>query len=162
MPKTEKIYTKNVNVRISLEEYEKWDKYTKAKGYNDISKLVRYATNGVVDEVFQENKTNENHISMKKRLETLENENKEILKEQREILRVIAKKSPEPKDLKLRDYQKGLIINLLEEKSRNPIEIGKIISDLEEIEILTIINDLLETGIIKVDEKNKTKYKVVK
>ena len=81
-----------------------------------------------------------------------------MLKSQNEILKFIAKKSDVlPKDLPMRDYQKQLIINLLQETPRDEEELENILG-LSEIEILSIINDLLEMGII---EQYKDKYKVI-
>ena len=159
MPKTEKIFTKNINVRISTDQYKRWDQYAKNKGFDNISKLVRYATDGLIEGSFQKSETNNKKESLKKRIELIETNNKELLKSQNEILKLIAKKTEaSPKDLKLRDYQKKLIINLLQEKPRDEIEIKKIMDDLSEIQILSIINDLLEMGII---EQYKDKYKVI-
>lgn len=159
MPKTEKIFTKSINVRISNNQYERWGKYAKDKGFEDISKLVRYATEGLIEGSFQKSETNNKKESLKKRIELIETNNKELLKSQNEILKLMAKKTKAlPKDLQLRAYQKKLILNLLQEKPRDEIEIKEIIDDLSEIEILSIINDLLEIGVI---EQYKDKYKVI-
>jgi len=159
MPKTEKLYTKNINVRISNDQYERWGKYAKNKGFDNISKLVRYATEGLIEGIFHKNETNNKKEALKKRIELIEKNNKDLLKSQNEILKLIAKKTKAlPKDLQLRAYQKKLILNLLQEKTRDEIEIKKIMDDLSEIEILSIINDLLEMGVI---EQYKDKYKVI-
>jgi len=157
MPKTEKIFTKNINVRISKDQYEKWGQYAKDEGFDNISKLVRYATEGLIDGTFHKSETNNKNEALRRRIELIEKDNKDILKGYNEILKVIAKKAPEPKDLKLRDYQKQLIINLLQETPRGEEELENILG-LSEIEILSIINDLLEMGII---EQHKDKYKVI-
>lgn len=74
MPKKEKIYTKNINVRISKEQFKKWDEYAKDNGFDDISKLVRYATDGLIDETFYKKE------SLRKKIEDIEEKYKEILK----------------------------------------------------------------------------------
>ena len=159
MPKTEKIFTKNINVRISNNQYEKWGQYAKDNGFDDISKLVRYATEGLIDGTFHKSESSNKKESLRRRIELIETNNKELLKSQNEILKLIAKKTKAlPKDLQLRAYQKKLILNLLQEKTRDEIEIKKIMDDLSEIEILSIINDLLEMGVI---EQYKDKYKVI-
>ena len=157
MPKTEKIYIKNINVRISNDQYEKWGKYAKDNGFDALSKLVRYATEGLIDGTFHKSETNNKKEALRERIELIEKDNKELLKSYNEILKLITKKAPEPKDLQLRDYQKQLIINLLQETLRDEEELEKILG-LSEIEILSIINDLLEMGMI---EQYKDKYKVV-
>ena len=159
MPKTERIFTKNINVRISSDQYKTWGQYAKNKGFDNISKLVRYATEGLIDGTLHKNETTNKNEALRGRIELIETNNKELLKSQNEILKLIAKKTEaSPKDLKLRDYQKKLIINLLQEKPRDEIEIKKIMDDLSEIEILSIINDLLEIGVI---EQYKDKYRVI-
>lgn len=159
MPKTEKLYTKNINVRISNNQYERWAQYAKDNGFDDISKLVRYATEGLIDGTFHKSETNNKKESLKKRIELIEKNNKDLLKSQNEILKVLAKKTEAlPKDLQLRAYQKKLILNLLQEKPRDEIEINEIIDDLSEVEILSIINDLLEMSVIK---QYKDKYTVI-
>ena len=157
MPKTEKLYTKNINVRISNNQYEKWGKYAKDNGFEDISKLVRYATEGLIDGTFHKNETTNKKEVLRGRIELIEKNNKDLLKSYNEILTLIAKKAPEPRDLKLREYQKQLIINLLLEVPRDEEELEKILG-ISEIEILSIINNLLEKGIIN---QYKDKYKVV-
>ncbi len=157
MPKTEKIFTKNINVRISNNQYEKWGQYAKDNGFDNISKLVRYATEGIIDGTFHKSETNNKNASLRGRIELIEKNNKELLKSQNEILKFIAKKAPGPKDLRMRDYQKELIINLLQESPRDEEELENILG-LSEIEILSIINDLLEMSII---EQYKDKYKVI-
>lgn len=157
MPKTEKIYTKNINVRISNDQYKIWDQYAKNNGFDNISKLVRHATDGVIDGTFHKSETNNKKESLKKRIDLIEKNNKELFKSQNEILKLIAKKAPGPKDLQLRDYQKQLIINLLQETPRDEEELGELLS-IAEIEIYSIINGLLEMGII---ERYKDKYRVI-
>lgn len=157
MPKTEKIYTKNINVRISTDQYKKWNKYAKANGFDNISKVVRYATEGLIDGTFHKNESTNKNGVLREKIEHIEKDNKEILKSYNEILKFLVKKAPEPKDLQLREYQKQLIINLLQEKPRDEEELEKML-EVSEIEVLSIINDLLEMGII---EHYKDKYKVV-
>lgn len=157
MPKTEKLYTKNINVRISNNQYEKWGKYAKDNGFEDISKLVRYATEGLIDGTFHKNETTNKNEVLRGRIELIEKNNKDLLKSYNEILKLIAKKAPGPRDLELREYQKQLIINLLLEAPRDEEELEKILG-IPEIEILSIINNLLEMGIIN---QYKDKYKVV-
>lgn len=158
MPKTERIFTKNINVRISKDQYKLWEQYAKDNGFDNISKLVRHATDGIIDGTFHKSETNNRNASLRGRIDLIEKNNKELLKSQNEILKIIAKKSDVlPKELPMRDYQKQLIINLLQESPRDEEELENILG-LSEIEILSIINDLLEMSII---EQYKDKYKVI-
>lgn len=162
MPKTDKIYTKNINVRISISQYKEWDNYAKENGFDDISKLVRYATDGLIEGRFYNNRKTNRNEALKQRIKTIENDNKnlsgtleDVLKTQNDILKYVAKKSPSlPEDIPY----KQLTINLLQEKPRDEEELHKIFDNLEEIQIYKIVNELMEASIIT---REKDKLKVI-
>ena len=62
---------------------------------------------------------------------------------------------PKPASLKNIDYKKGLVINLLKEKERDEKELMGILDDLKQDEMLYILNDLIESNLIDINEKNK-------
>jgi len=158
MPKTERNYTKNINVRVSREQFRNWEKYAKENGFDDISKLVRYATDGLVEGSFGKKKDVNEFEPLEKEIEELKRNNRELLKTQNEILKKLAKEKGDPIDFDKISYQKQLIINLLQEMPRDEFEIQKIIPDMDEIEILAIFNTLLESSII---EQYNDKYRVI-
>ncbi len=154
MPKKEKIYTKNINVRISKDQFDKWDKYAKNNGFDDISKLVRYATNGLIDGLFHKIEFNNEKESLRKKIEIVEENHKELLKTQNKILKLMAEKTSGSKDISLWDYLKTFALNLLEEKSRDEIELSKLL-DLDEIKTLNLLNGFIELGKVKLNEEHK-------
>lgn len=87
MPKKEKIYTKNINVRISKEQFKKWGKYARDNGFDDISKLVRYATDGLLDGSFYKIMPSKEEEELKKRIEVIEKNHKELSKTLIDVLK---------------------------------------------------------------------------
>jgi len=95
-------------------------------------------------------------------MKKLEDNNKSLVKQQNEILKLIAQKlanTSQPKDQTLIEYQKQTILNLIEEKPRNEEELMRIIP-ISEFELLEILNNLLKMSIIK-RSKDKNKYEVI-
>ena len=154
MPKKEKIYTKNINVRISKEQFKKWDEYAKDNGFDDISKLVRYATNGLIDGSFHKIEFNNEKESLREKIKVVEKNHKELLKTQNKILKLMAEKTTIPEDTSLWNYQKTLGLNLLEEKPRDEVELSKLL-DLDEINTLNLLNGFIELGKVKLNEEHK-------
>lgn len=150
----------NINVRLTEAQKERWQEYADKNGFASISNLVRYAVEELVEGTFQgRRQTSNNHTELKKRLGKIEEKYNNVLEEQRELLKIIAKGAEnKDKDEKLSIFQKELIYNLLEEKPRDEVDLDKLIPGLNEFEILAIINKMLELGTIK---QKGNKYEVV-
>jgi hypothetical protein len=155
MPKKPIEYKTNVSVRITDSQKEIWESYAEANGFASISSLVRYATDELIESNTSPRSRKDNTSAIRTRLHEIEKKYNDLLHSQQEIIKLIAEKTPIRKENKpLREYQKGLIINLLQEKPRDELELQKILTDLSEVEILTLLNELMETSIIK-QEGNK-------
>ena len=98
---------------------------------------------------------NNKNNKVKAQINELTKKYDDLMDSQKDILKLIAKKVEKPTG-NLREYQKGIIINLLTESPMDEIDLSKIMTDLKEVEILAILNELLETSII-IQEKNKYK-----
>jgi hypothetical protein len=150
-----KNYKHNLSVRISEAQRKRWERFADGNGFASVSSLIRFATDELVEGKQSARLQENNKQLLRNRLNELEGRYDALLDSQREIMSMIAKKSSEiRKDKPLREYQKGLIINLLKEEPRDEVEIQKILSDLSEVEVITLLNELMETSIIK-QEKNK-------
>ena len=154
MPKKEKEYTKNINVRISEKEEESWEEFRKANHFNSISALVRCCVNERIEGV-DFNRIRDNQISnVDNKIKQLENNNKEILKTQNTILKFIAEKTTGPENTSLWDYQKTFALNLLEEKPRDETELSELL-DLDELKILKLLNGFIELSKVRLNKDNK-------
>jgi len=155
MPKKPVEYQTNVTVRISESQKELWEKYANKNGFSSLSSLVRFATDELVEGHIPRFKTDNKDV-LRQRLNDIEKKYNSLLESQQEIIKSIAAKTtPTPENKPLKEYQKGLIINLLQEKPRDETEIQRIMPELSEIEILSIINELIETSIVKQSKNNK-------
>ena len=163
MPKKVKELTNNINVRITDEQKERWNKYLKEhKEFSSASAMIRWCVDEVVEGTYALKQINNGENTIKNRTDKIDGRIEEIEKNQRDILKLIAQKTSVGKkiDTNLREYQKGLLINLLQKESMNDLEIGEIFDDLTEIEILNMLNDLMESSII--EQGKNSKYKVIK
>jgi hypothetical protein len=158
MPRT-KNYKQNLSVRVSKAQKQRWESFADENGFSSISSLIRFATDELVEGNQSSRFRDNNKQILRDRLKNLEKRYDDLLDSQREIISMIAQKSSETqKDKPLREYQKGLIINLLKEKPRDEKEIQEILSDLSEVEVIALLNDLMETSII---QQQKEKYAVI-
>jgi len=154
MPKKPIEYQKNITIRVSLSQKKRWESFAEDNGFSSLSSLIRYATDELVEGNISRFKNNKE--TLRQRLTDVEEKYNNLLESQQQIIKAIAIKTTSREENKpLREYQKGLIINLLQEKPRTETEIQKIIPDLSEVEILSIINELIETSIIKQSKNNK-------
>lgn len=160
MPKKAKELTRNINFRISDEQVEKWNTYLKENPeFSSVSHFIRWCVDEIIDGTHYRRKENNKTEESKKRIETLEKRFEDLLKSQRDILKMVAQsKTIKTEDKTLREYQKGILLNLLEKSPMDEEEIGKIFDDLTEIDILNMLNDLMEASLI---EQYKNKYKVI-
>ncbi|MBA7492076.1 hypothetical protein ES702_02625 [subsurface metagenome] len=154
MPKKEREYIKNINVRISKEEEELWERFRKENHFNSISSLVRFCVNERIEGSYFNRIKDKEVSNTNNRIKQLENNNKEILKTQNKILKFLTEKTTIPEDTSLWDYQKTLGLNLLEEKPRDEVELSKLL-DLDEIKTLKLLNGFIELGKIKLNKDNK-------
>lgn len=161
MPKKPIEFKTNISIRITNSQKEEWEDFADNNGFASVSSLARYAIDSLIEKGVRERLQKETHEDMKNRLNKMEQKYDDLLESQQEIMKLIAQKTNKKGDKPLREYQKGLIINLLEEKPRDEVELQKILSDLSEIEIIELINELIETSIVKRFEKDKNKYAVV-
>jgi len=161
MPKKPIEFKTNISIRVTNNQKERWEEFANKNGFASISSLARYAIDSLIEEGVRERLQKETHEDMEDRLNKMEQKYNHLLDSQQEIMRAIAQKTVKKEDKPLREYQKGLIINLLEEKPRDEVELQKILSDLSEIEIIELINELIETSIIKRFEKDRNKYAVI-
>jgi len=161
MPKKPVEYKTNISIRVTNNQKEKWEDFADNNGFASVSSLARYAIDALVEQGVRERLRKETQDDIKERLKDMEQKYNDLLKSQQEIMKAIAQKATKKEDKPLREYQKGLIINLLEEKPRDEMELQIILSDLSEIEIIELINELIETSIIKRFEKDKNKYAVI-
>jgi len=157
MPKTRKDYEKSFNIRVSETTKEKWENFTKENNYSSVSHMIRSTINERIDGILKPTYQN---TEILERMRVLEQENKDLLKDQKEILKIIALKSTIQTNNTTLDYQKEVILNLLREKPRNEKELSTLLG-LNQIDVMVLLNDLLEMSIIKRSEKAKTKFEVI-
>ena len=161
MPKKEIEFKNNFNIRITDEQKAKWNEYLdEHKKFSSVSHFIRWCVDEIVDGTHSRRKViNNDKESLKLRIEENEKMIERILEEQRDVLKAIAMKTETPKEMKpIREYQKGLIINLLKKEMMDETELNEILDDLNEIEILNMINELMEASII---EQENDKYRVI-
>lgn len=149
MPKKERELKKNVNVRITEEQEKEWREYAKEKHFANLSTLVRWCVEEIMDGSYVRRSNSNSKDALKKEVEENKRKIQELMKAQRDILETFDKPSEAHKDIPLREYQKGVIINLLKEKPRDELELQKILSDLSEEEILRMINELMKASIVR-------------
>jgi len=163
MPKKAEEFRNNINIRISNEQKEKWNSYLKAHSeFSSISHFIRWCVDEIIDGTYLHRQGNNEKELLKKKIEQYDQQLNQIEKDQKELFKqfVIAKSSNqiEPEKMKLISFQKGILLNYLREKPRRLDEIEKLFDNLTEIEILTMLNDLLESSLINQD---KNKYMVI-
>lgn len=156
MPKTQKELEKSFNIRVSEAIKKKWEKYARENNYSSVSHMIRTVMNERIDGILKPTYQNAELLN---RMKVLEQENKDLLKDQKEILKIIAQKSVIQTDTTTLEYQKEVILNLLREKPRNEKELASLLG-LNQVDVMVLLNDLLEMSVIKRSEKNKTKFKV--
>lgn len=160
MPKNKENKYKQVNVRLSAETYQKWEKYSEKNGFSNLSALIRYCTNEFTEGRMTRNLKEASETSKDKRINEIYQELEKIKANQLETLKIIAQKplknqKTDDESIKLRAYQRQMIINLLQEQPRNEEELDKLFDDLEEHEIMTILNGLIEVKGIKLRDDGK-------
>ena len=162
MPRTPKIYSRNVNIKISPGQYTEWKSFASKKGIEHMATFIRWGINAIVNGELVEIKKSKMTSPMEERMNKIEKNEKqmEILNNEiRDLIRVLAKQTPPPAEPKLREYQKSLVFNLIKEKPRNEKEIKTILPEMTDQELLTIINDFLEMGLM--DMNRDGTYKVI-
>ena len=149
MPKKPKELIKNINVRVSEEQEKEWRDYMKKNHFSNLSTFVRWCVEEIVEGYYnQRGKFDEKQVLYDK-VEVHEKRLGELLKSQQDILKILAQKSAAKETNKpLQEYQKGIILNYLE-TPHDEEDISKLFSDLTEVEILNIINELLESNLIE-------------
>ena len=149
MPKKPKELIKNINVRISEEQEKEWRDYMKKNHFSNLSTFVRWCVEEIVEgNHAQRGRFDEKQV-LKDKIEEHEKKLGELLKSQQEILKIVAQKSVTKETNKpLQEYQKGIMLNYLV-TPHDEEDIGKLFSDLTEVEILNIINELLESNLIE-------------
>ncbi|MFX1499969.1 MAG: hypothetical protein ACFFDH_03290 [Promethearchaeota archaeon] len=161
MPKKAKELTNNINLRITDEQVEKWNNYLKENPeFSSVSHFIRWCVDEIIDGTHFRRQVNNEKDNLKKRIDEYDDKIEELLKSQRDILKIIAQKTtPTKRENKtLREYQKGILLNLLEKTPMDEEEISKIFDDLTEIDILNMLNELMEASLIK---QYRNKYKVI-
>ncbi|KKK40161.1 hypothetical protein LCGC14_1350440 [marine sediment metagenome] len=154
MPKKPKELTKNINVRISEEQEKEWRNYMKKNHFSNLSTFVRWCVEEIVEGYYNQKGNFDEKEVLRKKIEEHDVRLGELLKSQQDILKIVAQKSPTKEtDKPLQEYQKGIMLNYLN-TPHDEKDIGKLFSDLTEVEILNIINELLESNLIgQVDDK---------
>ena len=156
--KVEKL-TKVVNFRISEQQEKEWKKSMKAHRFKKLSSFIRWCVDEVVEGSLYKRKDMNNKEELKEQIKANDKQIQELMKSQKEILKLIAQtRQSNDTDQSLRGYQKGIILNLIQQKPRDEEEINKILDDLTELDILDILNDLMDASLIKYD---KNKYRVI-
>lgn len=155
MAKKDNTRKKNLNVRITEAQEARWANYMEANRFSSLSALIRYCVDEFVEGTVSKSNVNNKNNKVKAQINELTKKYDDLMDSQKDILKLIAKKVEKPTG-NLREYQKGIIINLLTESPMDEIDLSKIMPDLKEVEILAILNELLETSII-IQEKNKYK-----
>ncbi len=149
MPKKPKELIKNINVRISEEQEKDWKKYMKINHFSNLSTFVRWCVEEIVEGYYNQRGKGDEKEVLREKIEEHEKKLGELLKSQQDILKIVAQKSPTTGPNKpLQEYQKGIMLNYLE-TPHDEEDIGKLFSDLTEVEILNIINELLESNLIE-------------
>ena len=150
---------RNVNVRITAGQEREWREYMNLNHFSNLSTFVRWCVEEVVEGHVARETKSDNKTKLKQKVESLEDKLVDLTKSQQDILKMIAKSSqPKEASKPLREYQKGLIINLLQENPRDETELLKVFDDLDESDLLVILNELMEASIVELD---KNKYKVI-
>ena len=150
---------RNVNVRITAGQEREWREYMNLNHFSNLSTFVRWCVEEVVEGHVARESKSDNKAKLKQKVESLENRLMELTKSQQDILKMMAKASkPKEVNTPLREYQKGLIINLLQEKPRDEEELLRLFKDLDENDLLVMINELMETSVVELE---KNKYKVI-
>ena len=142
---------KNVNVRITEDQYNRWEKYAEDNRFSSVSALVRYCVEEVVEGTITKNTSNDNQKERNNKIASLEGEFKAIKDQNKLILKVLAEKTkPEKQEIPFKEFQKEIIVNCLEVYGvQDEKAIGKLLKTLDEYEVLTLINELLEESRIK-------------
>ena len=157
--KIKEIKHKQVNVRLSSETSEKWEKYATENGFSTLSSLVRFCTNEFVEGRMDRNlKKSSSETEKDNRINEIYTELEKIKSSQLDTLKLIAQKSDSGNDdgsIKLRAYQRQIILNLLKEKPRNEEELDNLFDDLQEHEIMTILNGLVEVNAVTLRDDGK-------
>ncbi|MHA1249015.1 MAG: hypothetical protein ACTSRP_03390 [Candidatus Helarchaeota archaeon] len=160
MPRKEIEYKIKINVRVTEAQYERWTKFAEDKNNNftSLSSMIRYAVEELIEDKFMQDKMTEYQSALQKEIRRLTQQNEELLAQNRKILEIIAKKSPPPKDNKIREFQRETIINLLRDEALDEEEIRRKVHGLTEVETLKILNELLgETIIVQEKDKYRTR-----
>jgi len=158
MPRKATEFSNNINIRITDEQKEKWNRYlANNPEFSSISHFIRFCVDEYIDGTHLKRRERNREKELKIKIKENEVRINEILNEQREILKMIAQKTEPSGNEKLKEYQRGVVLNLLRETTRDEVELSRL-TDLPEIEILQFLNTLLEEKLIT-QEKNK--YKVL-
>ncbi|MHA1724605.1 MAG: hypothetical protein ACTSXH_07155, partial [Promethearchaeota archaeon] len=66
--------------------------------------MIRHAVEELIEDKFMQNKMIEYQSALQREICRLTQQNEELLAQNRKILEIIAKKSPPPKDYKIREF----------------------------------------------------------
>lgn len=161
MPRTPKKYSRPVNIKITPDQYEEWENFAKKKGIEHMATFIRWGIDALVNGELIEVKKQSAITPLEKRIHKIEQSDRQmetLTEEIRNLIQIIADKTPTPINPQLYEYQKGIVLNLLQENPRTEKEIMTILPELDEKELLSILNGFLKLNIISI-EKNGT-YKV--
>jgi len=162
MPRTPIVYSRNVNIKISPEQYKEWKKFASEKGIEHMATFIRWGIEAIVNGELIELKKSKTISPMEERMKKIEQNEKRmdtLNSEIRDLIKILANQTPPPVEPKLREYQKSLVFNLIKEKPRNEKEIKTIITEITNQELLTIINEFLEMGLMEIN--NDGRFKVI-
>lgn len=149
----------NINVRISDSQKTTWEKFMIENHFTNLSSLVRWCCEEIIERgVTIRQKTNGDN-NVKQQIKEIDTKYDELAKQNMEIMKLIASKTvSSQKSEKIRDYQKLVILNMLKEQPRDEEEIGNIL-EMDEAEVLSVLNGLLE--ISKIRKNKQEKYEVI-
>lgn len=157
MPKKKVEFDNGLNIRISDEQKTNWNNYLKEhKEFSSVSSFVRWCVDEIVEGTHNNRNQQESKDSLEVHVKELDDKIIKMMNEQKDILKLVAK-STQPllnSNKALREYQQSIVLTLIEEKPRNEQELLKLMAPIEEYEILTFLNDLIEAGKIdNIDNK---------
>ena len=83
-----------MNIRITDDQVDKWNKYLKENPeFSSISHFIRWCVDEIIDGTHYHRQVNNEKETLKKRIDEYDGKIEELLKSQRDILKIMAQKT---------------------------------------------------------------------
>ncbi|HEC92879.1 MAG TPA: hypothetical protein ENI51_07825 [Candidatus Atribacteria bacterium] len=146
---------KIINIRIDKKAFKVWENYYKTHKFDTMSSFVRYCVDTFIENNGERFNKKEN---INDKILEYEDKINEIIDENKEILRLLAERIENEKDIDLNNdlinYQKYLLLTLIQEKPRDDEELIKILNIDADV-LYVMLNKYLELGKIKMNRLGK-------